>query len=153
MIAEAVLARVNERRQRARGGVEPPGDVYGLMRCAYPGAFSPDAPRDRGEDAFALCRVRRPRDILLRKSIEMVGHGHARSRLDVSRHRRSGRAARWRGPYRLVRHPNYFAVVGELVGAALMTEAWIAGPVALAGFGALLARRIQVEDRALVGRV
>ncbi len=54
-----------------------------------------------------------------------------------------------RGPYRLLRHPNYLAVV--LVGAALplVHSAWATA----AGFtvlnAVLLARRIQVEERAL----
>src|SRR4029077_16417580 len=53
------------------------------------------------------------------------------------------------GPYRYVRHPNYVAVVGEIVSVALMTAARVAGPLALIVFGALLARRITVENRAL----
>ena len=53
------------------------------------------------------------------------------------------------GPYRYVRHPNYIAVVGELVGAALMSGAWIAGPIATAGFGMLIMKRLAVEERAL----
>ena len=35
------------------------------------------------------------------------------------------------GPYRYLRHPNYVGVVGELVGAALMTRALITGPLAV----------------------
>jgi methyltransferase len=53
------------------------------------------------------------------------------------------------GPYRYLRHPNYVGVVGELVGAALMTGARLAGPTALIVFALLLARRIDVEARAL----
>jgi len=55
------------------------------------------------------------------------------------------------GPYRYLRHPNYVGVVGEFVGAALMTGAIVTGPVALLGFGFLLWRRIAVEERALLG--
>src|SRR3954462_10133087 len=39
MLIEAARAARNERLQRARGGVEPAGDVYELMRFAYPAAF------------------------------------------------------------------------------------------------------------------
>ena len=39
MAVEATLAASNERTQRARGGVEPPDDVYKMMRIAYPAAF------------------------------------------------------------------------------------------------------------------
>src|SRR5476649_1550027 len=39
MLVEFARASGNERRQRARGGVEPPHDVYRIMQVAYPGAF------------------------------------------------------------------------------------------------------------------
>ena len=54
-----------------------------------------------------------------------------------------------RGPYRLLRHPNYVAVVLEGAALPLVHSAWVTA----AGFtllnAALLARRIQVEERAL----
>jgi methyltransferase len=53
------------------------------------------------------------------------------------------------GPYRLVRHPNYVGVVGELVAMALLSGARITGPLAVLGFGWLLLRRIAAEERAL----
>ena len=53
------------------------------------------------------------------------------------------------GPYRLLRHPNYVAVVLEGAALPLVHSAWFTA----AGFtvlnAALLARRIQVEERAL----
>src|SRR3954468_23676698 len=36
MLLEARVAAVNERAQRARGGLEPSDDVYAIMRVAYP---------------------------------------------------------------------------------------------------------------------
>ena len=39
MAVEATRAASHERSQRARGGVEPPDDVYKMMRVAYPAAF------------------------------------------------------------------------------------------------------------------
>ena len=53
------------------------------------------------------------------------------------------------GPYRWLRHPNYVAVAGELIGAALVMSSGITGVVSLAVFGWLMLRRIVVEDRAL----
>ena len=53
------------------------------------------------------------------------------------------------GPYRFVRHPNYLAVAGELVGVALMAGAIVTGPIAVLGFTALMLARIRVEERAL----
>jgi methyltransferase len=53
------------------------------------------------------------------------------------------------GPYRYVRHPNYVGVLGEIAGVALMTGAMVSGPLSLVVFGAILARRLIVEGRAL----
>jgi len=53
------------------------------------------------------------------------------------------------GPYRLMRHPNYLGVIGELVGMSLMARAVFSGPLAIVGFGAIIAARIRVEERAL----
>jgi methyltransferase len=54
-----------------------------------------------------------------------------------------------RGPYRLLRHPNYLAVVLEGAALPLVHSAWATA----AGFtvlnAVLLVRRIQVEERAL----
>ncbi len=55
------------------------------------------------------------------------------------------------GPYRVLRHPNYVAVIGEIVAVAVALQAPVAGVVATLGFGWLIWRRIQVEERALAG--
>jgi methyltransferase len=53
------------------------------------------------------------------------------------------------GPYRWLRHPNYVAVVGELIGFAVLVNALIAGPLAVLLFGYLLRRRVVAEEAAL----
>jgi methyltransferase len=53
------------------------------------------------------------------------------------------------GPYRVVRHPNYIAILGELAGVALIVWAPITGVIAFVAFGALIRRRIRVEEREL----
>ena len=53
------------------------------------------------------------------------------------------------GPYALMRHPNYVAVVGELVSMALLVGARLSGPVGTFLFALLLRRRMHVENRAL----
>jgi methyltransferase len=40
MLLETLRARRNERAQLARGGYEPAGDVFFIMRLAYPAAFA-----------------------------------------------------------------------------------------------------------------
>ena len=55
------------------------------------------------------------------------------------------------GPYRLVRHPNYIAVVIELIAGPMMFGAWRTA-VAITALNALaLAIRIRAENRALAG--
>ena len=53
------------------------------------------------------------------------------------------------GPYRYMRHPNYAAVIGELVGMMLMAQAPVTGMVCLIAFAALIKVRIGIEERAL----
>lgn len=53
------------------------------------------------------------------------------------------------GPYRYVRHPNYLAVVVEMVALPLVHGAWVTALLASLGNAALLARRIRHEEAAL----
>jgi methyltransferase len=53
------------------------------------------------------------------------------------------------GPYRLVRHPNYVAVVLETVALPLVHTAWITATVALLVHLPVLARRMAIEEAAL----
>jgi methyltransferase len=56
------------------------------------------------------------------------------------------------GPYRFISHPNYLAVVGEIVSVAAIVWAPVTGVLAAIGFGWLMIARIRIEDKAL-GRV
>lgn len=150
MLGEGILAARHERAQRARGGIEAAGDVYRLMQAAYPGAFlamigegvARGNPRPgvliAGVVVFAGAKA------LKWWAIHTLGSSWT-FRVIVVRGTTLVRC----GPYRFVRHPNYLAVVGELVGVALMSGAILAGPAAVALFGALLLKRIAVEERAL----
>ncbi|MFO0595684.1 MAG: isoprenylcysteine carboxylmethyltransferase family protein [Myxococcaceae bacterium] len=53
------------------------------------------------------------------------------------------------GPYRFVRHPNYVAVVLELLALPLIHGAWLTAIVFTVGNALLLKVRIGVEERAL----
>jgi methyltransferase len=53
------------------------------------------------------------------------------------------------GPYRFISHPNYLAVVGEIVSVAAIVWAPITGTLSAIGFGALMVARIRIEDKAL----
>jgi methyltransferase len=53
------------------------------------------------------------------------------------------------GPYAILRHPNYVAVVGELAGTALLAWAPVVGVAGVVLFGLLMRARVAVEERAL----
>ena len=150
MLLEARRASRNERLQRARGGIEPEDDVYSLMRAAYPAAFAAMLAEGlaRGAAApvlvaagaitFAVAKA------LKWWAIRSLGSSWTFRVIAVP-----GSPLVAKGPYRMLRHPNYVAVAGELIGVALMTGAAVAGPAGTATFGALLLKRIAVEERAL----
>lgn len=150
MLVEASRAARNERLQRARGGIEPDRDVYAAMQVAYPGIFiamiaeaawrgaQPGPSSVVGLALFAAAKA------LKWWAIRELGQAWTFRVIVVP-----GSKTVASGPYRYLRHPNYVAVVGEIVGVALMTGAVVAGPLSMVVFGALLARRIAVENRAL----
>lgn len=152
MLIEARLAAANERVQFARGGVEPATDVYAVMRVAYPAvfivmigeglwrgaAFVSVVALIPGFVCFVLAKV------LKWWAILTLGDAWT-FRVVVL----PGAPLVATGPYRWMRHPNYVAVVGELAGVALMSGARISGLLGTLVFGALMFRRIVVEERAL----
>lgn len=150
MAGEAVLSRINEAALRRQGAVEPSGDVYRAMQWAYPAAFlamavegawrgpAPSVVLLAGLAIFGLAKA------LKLWAIASLGELWSFRVLIVP-----GRTLVTRGPYRVMRHPNYLAVVGEIVGVALTVWAPVTGIVAGIGFGWLLRRRMAIEDRAL----
>jgi methyltransferase len=150
MAIEARRAARNEQAQLARGGVEPPGDVYNLMRLVYPLAFvamiAEGAVRGAPQTAvlFAGALTLAAAKALKWWAIVSLGPLWTFRVIVVP-----GVPLVRRGPYRWLRHPNYVAVVGEFAGVALLAGAVWAGAVSVVVFGMLLARRIAVEERAL----
>jgi methyltransferase len=150
LIAEAVLSRRHERALRARGAREPEHDVYRVMQVAYPLCFiamaaegwwqGPPVPGIfwSGLALFAIAKG------LKYWAVATLGD---RWTFRVLIPPDSPRVVS--GPYAFLRHPNYIAVAGELIAFAMMMDAPIAGPVATAGFTALMLRRLRVEERAL----
>jgi methyltransferase len=150
MLFEACLAARHDAELRRLGAVEPPGDVFRAMQLAYPAAFAAlcieawlrHAAFDRwwyaGLFIFAIAKL------LKYWAIATLGDRWT-FRVLVP----PGSARVVGGPYRWVRHPNYLAVVGELLGAATAAHALVSGPIANAGFVVLILLRIAVEERAL----
>ena len=150
MLVEARRASANERAQLARGGLEPAGDVYNIMRVAYPGAFvamfvegawhgaTPPAAFVAGAAIFLAAKA------LKWWAIVSLGRFWTFRVIVIP-----GAQLVAAGPYRWMRHPNYAGVMGELAGVALMTGAAVSGLAGIVTFGALVVRRIATEERAL----
>lgn len=157
MLAEARVSRTHERALRARGAIRPDGDVYAPMAILYPSAFlamsiegiwrasqgqtpSPGAPNWflSGVLLFAASKV------LKYWVIRTLGE-----RWTFKVFVLPGIPLVQTGPYRYVAHPNYVAVVGELVGAAMMCGALVAGIGGVLVFGMVLWMRVRFESGVL----
>jgi methyltransferase len=150
MVIETAISSRNERVLRTLGAIEPGNDVYRAMAIVYPGAFvamiaegvvrgtDPDGWFTAGLALFAIAKA------LKYWAIASLGPRWT-FRVLVP----PGSARTVRGPYRWLAHPNYLAVAGELAGVALAMHAIVTGPIAVAGFGWLMLRRIAVEREAL----
>jgi methyltransferase len=150
MAGEAVLSSFNERLLRSKGAIEPPDDVIGKMRWAYPlsfivmgveGAVTGPAPRDVLMWGLALFGFA--------KALKLWAIASLGSRWSYRVLVLPGAPLIKTGPYRFLSHPNYLAVVGEIVSVAVIVWAPITGVLATIGFGLLMIRRIDIEDRAL----
>lgn len=150
MAGEALLSAFNERQLRARGAIEPPGDVINTMRWAYPGAFlamgiegalaGPASPNVlmAGLALFGIAKA------LKVWAIASLGPKWSFRVLVVP-----GDPLVTTGPYRFISHPNYLAVAGEILSVAMIVWAPITGTLAAMGFGWLMILRVRVEERAL----
>ncbi len=150
MLVELQLSAFNERQLRARGAIEPADDVLPIMRVAYPGMFLL-----MGVEAVLHGSI--SRDLVV-AGLVMLGAVKAFKFWALA-----SLGVRWTyrvlvlpqaplvtaGPYRYIRHPNYVAVIGEIIAVAIALSAPVAGVIGAIGFGWLLRRRIAVEERAL----
>ena len=150
MVVELERSRRNDALLRARGATEPTGDVYRLMQWAYPGVFvlmaaegltagtPPPAVSIGGIVLFIAAKAlkywaiaslgdRWTFRVLVPPAGSLVAHG----------------------PYAYVQHPNYIAVLGEIVAVAVIVGARVTGPLSLFFFAELIRRRIRVENAAL----
>lgn len=150
MIGEAVLSSFNERVLRARGAIEAHDPVLKTMQWAYPASFVAMAAEG------ALTGPSTP--VLLPIGLALFGASKALKIWTITT-----LGVRWTfrilvlpdvppityGPYAVLRHPNYVAILGELISVGLIVWAPATAALALAWYGALLRRKMAVEDRAL----
>ena len=150
MGGEAILSAFNEKQLRARGAIEPRGDVIALMRFAYPGAFiaigiegalTGPAPANVLVAGLALFGLAKALKVW---AIASLGSKWSYRVLVVP-----GDPLVVSGPYRFISHPNYVAVMGEIASAAAIVWAPITGTLSTMAFGWLMIARIRVEDQAL----
>jgi methyltransferase len=150
MLAEAIISRSHERTLREHGAIEPPGDVYATMQWAYPAAFLLMAAEGVVTGSAATLIV--ATGVILMAASKAL-KWWAMASLGVRWTFRvlivPGAPLVSHGPYAIWRHPNYIAVVGEMLAMALMANARITGPVTTLLFSWLILQRIRVEDRAL----
>ena len=150
MLGELWLSRSNERWMFANGAVPSFDPVYATMRWAYPGAFVAMAIEGVVTDpAIGPLMLAGAVLLVLAKAIKFWAIATLGRRWTYRVLVLPGAPLVGSGPYRLVRHPNYVGVVGELIAMALLSGARITGPLAVLGFGWLLVRRIVAEERAL----
>jgi methyltransferase len=149
MAFEASISRRNESTLRGRGAIEPAGDVYRTMQWAYPASFVVMAIEGAifgtatGGATIAGALLMVAAKALKFWAMASLGDRWTFRVLVVPEPLVA------RGPYAWLRHPNYVAVVGELVSMGLLVGARAAGPVATLLFSLLIWRRIRVENRAL----
>ncbi|HKE85550.1 MAG TPA: isoprenylcysteine carboxylmethyltransferase family protein [Vicinamibacterales bacterium] len=150
MLGELWLSRSNEGWMLAHGASAPPDPVYGTMRWAYPIAFVAMAAegivmdRPIGTPAVAGAVLLVTAKVLKFWAIASLGRRWTYKVFVLH-----GAPLVASGPYRFMRHPNYVAVIGELVAMALLSSARVTGPLSVIGFGVLLVRRIAAEEQAL----
>ncbi len=151
MWLEARLSRAHERALRASGAVEPPDDVFRVMQAVYPLAFLAPAieawlTRDRGAPLWvAGLTVWVAAKALKYWAIVTLGERWTFKVLVPP-----GSPPRIRnGPYAMLSHPNYLAVAGEILGAALFVGGEWTGLIFTIVFGCLMLKRIHIEERAL----
>jgi methyltransferase len=150
LIGEAWLSARHERRLRAAGAVEPPGDVYTWLRAAYVGGFLAMAVEGWGRGAaWGRTWLIGLAGLVLAKALKYAAMAALGERWSFRILVLPGRPLVTSGPYRWLDHPNYVAVAGEMVAAACLFAAPAAGLLATAAVIVLLRRRIAVENAAL----
>ena len=158
LLAETRLSRRQEAALRARGAREPSGDPYAALALIYPLAFLVMGAEGlwRASVPAAVPALMAPSWaaagallFLASKGLKYWAISHLGDRWTFRILVLPGAPLVATGPYRHVRHPNYVAVFGELVGMCLLMAAWATGPLLTLAFAIALRRRVRVESRAL----
>ncbi|HVS02157.1 MAG TPA: isoprenylcysteine carboxylmethyltransferase family protein [Thermoanaerobaculia bacterium] len=151
-LAELAVSRRHERRLRARGAVEVGAGHYPWMVALHTALLLAAPAEVLAWDRPFLPRLGWPMLALVAATMALrwwvvatLGDRWT-TRVLVTPGALPLVAA---GPYRLLRHPNYLAVVLELAALPLVHTAWVTALVASLANAAVLAVRVRVEERAL----
>ncbi|KOV24046.1 membrane protein [Streptomyces sp. XY152] len=150
-VAELFVSHRNAVRSIARGGVEAGRGHYPFMVALHTGLLV---------GALVEVRVRQPDAVpaLVWTMLALVAASQTLRWWCVATLGRQwntrvivvpGAARVTGGPYRLLRHPNYLAVVVEGFALPLVHSAWVTAVVFTVLNGFLLATRVRAEDTAL----
>ena len=149
--AELLVSRRNARKVLAAGGVETGRRAYVVMvvvHALFPIACAAEVLVLKrpfpGAPGLVALTVALGAQALRWWAIATLG-GRWNTRVIVV----PGAAPVTGGPYRFLRHPNYLAVVLEMLAVPLTHGAWLTALVFFALNAALLAVRIPAEERAL----
>ena len=150
MLLEQRRSLANEHALRERGAIEPAGDVYRAMAWVYPTSFVVMA----GEGAMfgpapGVSTAIGVVVLVAAKALKYWAIGTLGPRWTFRVLVPPGAPLVSRGPYAFLHHPNYVAVIGELVGFAILAGARVSGPLTTILFSLLLRSRIKVENSAL----
>ena len=153
-IAERWYSLANESRMLREGGVEIAPRVFRLMVPVYVLVF----PAALTEHLLAP-RVTSHMMIGTMGGLFLVSKG---LKLWVILHLREGWTMKvilpqhlhvvTTGPYRFMRHPNYIAVMGEILALPLAGGAWVTATAAGILFMLILVARVRTEEEALMAR-
>ena len=148
-VGELIYAARNTRNLKRHGGVEHGGGHYPLLvalHAAWLIAIVVVVPADAAISWLPLGLFVMLQVVRLWIVVTLGGYWTTRiiSLPDASLIRH--------GPYRLVRHPNYLVVIGEIALLPLVFGAWQIAIVFSVLNLAILARRRRVEDEALANR-
>jgi len=150
MLAELRVSQVNGKEYRRQGAIDAPDPVYAVMRWAYPGTFVAMAIEGGLSDEPLGWQTHVGGMLFMAaKALKVWAISSLGPRWTYRVLVLPGVPLVTSGPYRFLRHPNYVAVVGELLGMALMMHAVVTGPVMTLLFVELLRRRVAAEERAL----
>ncbi len=150
-VAELVVSTRNAAWSFARGGVEYGRGHYPVMVALHSGFLvamlveawlrRPDVPPVQAWSMLAL--------VLASQALRWWCIGTLGRRWNTRVIVVPGLAPVTSGPYRLLRHPNYVAVVVEGVALPLVHSAWLTAVLFTVANAVLLTVRIRVEDAAL----